>query len=210
MYITRSSRGGWSSVVQRSDYGNVISNYAAALQQASVQQRAVDLETKVFNYKNGLLSYGDLKKYLDTALTKELPGSQKELDLRQTMTSAETYENTKNKNIERSKLEAKFASNGISASERVQIENDLLQFYKEGTPEYTEQLSTIATANELQRVEEKNVKVARIESKLSEGGLSSAEKISLYEDMRDSTDKGSVEYANTQSKINLLKACSMG
>lgn len=205
MYVTRSSRGGWSSVVQRSDYGNVISNYAAALQQASVQQRAVDLETKVFNYKNGLLSYGDLKKYLDTALTKELPGSQKELDLRQTMTSVDTYENTKNKNIERSKLEAKFASNGISASERVQIENDLLKFYKEGTPEYTEQLSTIATANELQRVEEKNIKVARIEAKLSEGGLSTSDKISLYEDMRDFTDKGSAEYANVQSKVNLLK-----
>lgn len=204
-YVTRSSRGGWTSVVQRSDYGNVVSNYAAALQQASVQQRAVDLETKVFNYKNGLFSYGDLKKYLDESLTKELPGSQKELDLRQTITAVDTYENTKNKNIERSKLEAKFASNGISASERVQIENDLLRFYKEGTPEYTEQLSTIATANELQRVEEKNVKVAKIEAKLSEGGLTTSDKVSLYEDMRDLTDKGTAEYANTQAKVNLLK-----
>lgn len=204
-YSTRRPGSGWTRVVSNTDYGNVVSNYAVALQQALQAQAQTELESKIFNYKNGLLSYTDLKKFLDSRLAGELAGSQKELDLRQLIQEVDTFENNKNKDIERAKLESKFSKNGISAAERVMIENDLLKFYKQGTPEYSEQLSVISQAKELERQEKKNERVAELEGKLSEGGLSTGEQIQVLEEARSLSEKGSQEYSEYSAKIGLLK-----
>lgn len=203
--LTRRPGGAWVSVGRATDYANVVANYASILKQAQQVQSDVELEGKVFQYKNGQLTYSDLKSYLNTRLTSELPGSQRELDLRKLLTEAGDFENKKNKDIERSKLEIKFAANGISAAERVQIENDLLQYFKEGTSEYTEQLSTIAAAKDLQRQEDRASKLANLEGKLSEGGLSTSEKIEIYEQAKGLTERGSKEYGDMQAKVGSLK-----
>lgn len=204
-YSTRRPGSGWTRVVSNTDYGNVVSNYAVALQQALQAQAQTELESKIFNYKNGLLSYTDLKKFLDSRLAGELAGSQKELDLRQLIQEVDTFENNKNKDIERAKLESKFSKNGISAAERVMIENDLLKFYKQGTPEYSEQLSVISQAKELERQEKKNERVAELEGKLSEGGLSTSEQIQIMEEARSLSEKGTQEYSEYTSKIGMLR-----
>lgn len=205
MYSTRRPSGTWSRVSSGTDYGNVVSNYAVALQQALQAQAQTDLEAKVFNYENGLLSYADLKKFLNDRMGAELPGSQRELDLRQTLANVDEFENKKNRDIERAKLEAKFSKGGISAAEKVIIENDLLRFFKQGTPEYSQQLATISGAKELERQEKKNEKVAELEGKLSEGGLSTSEQIQIMEEARSLSEKGSQEYSEFTGKIGTLR-----
>lgn len=205
MYSTRRPSGTWTRVSSGSDYGNVVSNYAVALQQALQAQAQTDLEAKVFNYENGLLSYADLKKFLNDRMGAELPGSQRELDLRQTLANVDAFENKKNRDIERAKLEAKFSKGGISAAEKVVIENELLRFFKQGTPEYSQQLSTISGAKELERQEKKNERVAELEGKLSEGGLSTSEEIQIMEEARSLSEKGSQEYSELTGKIGTLR-----
>lgn len=204
-YSTRRPGGGWSRVSSGTDYSSVVSNYAVAFQQALQAQAQTELESKVFNYKNGTLSYTDLKKFLNDKLATELPGSQKELDLRQLVMDLDTFETTKNRDLERSKLEAKYSKNGISAGERLTIETEILKFFKQGTPEYAEQLSTIATTKELQRQEAKNERIAELEGRLSDGGLSTEEQIQIMEQARNLSEKGTQEYSGYTSKIGLLK-----
>lgn len=204
-YSTRRPGGGWSRVSSGTDYSSVVSNYAVAFQQALQAQAQTELESKVFNYKNGTLSYTDLKKFLNDKLMTELPGSQKELDLRQLVMDLDTFETTKNRDLERSKLEAKYSKNGISAGERLTIETEILKFFKQGTPEYAEQLSTIAATKELQRQEAKNERIAELEGKLSDGGLSTEEQIQIMEQARSLSERGTQEYSGYTSKIGLLK-----
>lgn len=204
-YNTRRPGGGWSRVSSDTDYSSVVSNYAVAFQQALQAQAQTELESKVFNYKNGTLSYTDLKKFLNDKLATELPGSQKELDLRQLVMDLDTFETTKNRDLERSKLEAKYSKNGISAGERLTIETEILKFFKQGTPEYAEQLSTIAATKELQRQEAKNERIAELEGKLSDGGLSTEEQIQIMEQARSLSERGTQEYSGYTSKIGLLK-----
>lgn len=200
-YITRRSGGGWSRVSNASDYANVVSNYASVLAQAQQQKLATELESKVFNYKNGLITYDELKTFIQSRLTESLPGSQKELDLRQLMTSVEDYERNKQKDLKRSQLEATFSKNGISAAEKLQIEQSMLEYYKPGTTEYTEQVNVIAQAKELVSQEQKNVKLAELQGKLSEGGLTTDEQISLFKEAQSMTEKGSKEYADYGIKL---------
>lgn len=203
-FVTRRAGGGWSSVSSPTDYRNVVSNYAAVLAQTLLAQKNTELESKVFSYRNGQLSYEDLKKYMNDRIAGELPGSQRELDLRQSLVQIDEYESKKNRDLVRSRMEAQFAKDGISAAERVQIENTLLSYFKEGTPEHTEQLAVIAKANELARQEANNRKVAKLESELSQGGTDTNDQIRIYKEMLKYAEKGSEDYSNIQSKINEL------
>lgn len=205
-FVSRRPGGGWTTVAPRTDYANVISNYASVIRQAQEEQSTTELESKVFAYKNGQLSYQDLKTYLTSRRSKELPGSQRELTLLQLDSQLDEFERDKNRDIQRSKMEVQFADNGLSAAERVQIEEALLGSYKEGTPEHTEQLSTIAAAKELRRVEGNNAKMAQIEAKLSDGGLTPNEQVQLYTEAQKLTEKGTPEYSDLAVKINNVKA----
>lgn len=203
-YQTRGARGNWVQVQGPTDYAGITANYAAQFIQAQLEQTKIELKNKILDYQNGIMSYKDLKDYLNTKLTGSQPGSSMELDIRETILDVEKFETDKQKAIKRAQLESKFAKGGISASERLQIEKDLLQFYKEGTPEYSEQLATISTATELKRQEDKNIALSKLEARLSEGGLDTGEQIQLLKEAQGMTDKGTKEFQDLQSKINLL------
>ena len=202
---TRRPGGTWSQVSSASSYAGVVANYASVLQAAQEEMSNLELENKVFAYKNGTLTYTELKSFLDNRLTSTTSGTQKELDLKELLVGIDTYENQKNRSIKKADLEAKYAKNGISAVERLSIERDLLQYYKEGTPEYSEQLSSIAVAQELAQQEEKNTQIAKLQAELSQGGLTTSDKISLYERAKSLTEKGSSEEAEYKQKVNELK-----
>lgn len=202
---TRRSQGSWSNVRSYSTYSNVISNYAQALQQVQENQGNIELEKKVLEYKNGLANYSDVVSLVNSRLAQALPNSQKELDMRTILLGLEEYETTKNRDIKRAQLETKYAKGGISAQERLLIEKELLSSFKEGTPAYSEQLSTIAAATELSAQEQKNVKMAEIQTQLSEGGLTTDEEISLYEEGKNMAEPGTEEYAVLERKVNEAK-----
>jgi len=204
-YQTRAPGGGWSTVNPLTTYSGVASSYRASIAAAVLAEKNTELESKVFDYKEGLLSFKELNDYLSETLSGEDSGSQRELELRKIMSAVQEFENDKNRSIDRSKAEAKFIKNGISASERRQIEEGLLASYKEGTPEYVEQLNIIAAAKELERVEENNARVARLEASLSEGGLTTSEELEVTKEMRDLTEPGSVERGQLDTKVALFE-----
>lgn len=203
--LTRRPGGGWTNVSPPGNYSAVVADYRGSIQAAQLSAKNTELESKIFEYKQGRLSFGELAMFLNASLAAETPGSQRELDIRQLIAEVQKFEDGKNRDIKRSTLEAKFAKGGISAEERLQIEEELLGTYKEGTPEHTEQLNIIATAQELATVEENNAQLARIQAELSQGGLSTEEAIQLYQEARDLTESGSEERAQIDEKINLLK-----
>lgn len=163
------------------------------------------MKTKIFEYKNGSLTYDLLKQYLDGRIASAEKGSEMELNLRETLSEAENFDLNRRAKIRRAQLETQFAKNGISGAEKVAIEKEILQFFKEGSPEYSEQLSTIAAAQELARTEDNNAKVARLQASLSEGGLSTEDRIAVFKEMQRYTEKGSQEWADVQNEIGKLK-----
>ena len=205
-YATRrAGGGGWTSVRPYTTYGNVIANYGAALQQAQETASNVELQTKILEYKNGTASYQDVVNLLKTKQTGAIPGSQRELDLKEVGLQLEQYETNKNREIKRADLKTKYAKGGISAEEQLQIEKEMLNNYKEGTPEYSEQLSNIATATELRNQEQKTAKMAQIQAAITEGGITIDEEIQLFEEGKNMSDKGSEEYFVFEQKINDAK-----
>ena len=204
-YQTRSTGGGWVNVSGPVDYAGVVSSYAANFIQAQNEQRRVEMEGKILDYQNGNITYDQLKDYLTGVLGKSEPGTQQELDIRKTISEVDKYENNKNREIKRAQLEEKYAKNGLSAAERATIEKEMLKYYKKGTPEYSQQLATIAEAKELQRQEDKNIKLSELESRLSEGGLTPREQIQVFEEALRLTDRGTKEYLELQTKLNELR-----
>lgn len=203
--LTRGSSGGWSTVSNRSYYGNIVSNYAQALAQAQVIQDQTELDNKIFEYQNGNLDVASVKNFINGRIQGAISGSQKELDLKKLLQEVDNFEVRKQREIKRSQLEAKVASGGISAEERLQIEQEMLSNYKQGTPEYAEQLNIIASATEAQRVDKNNRRVAQLQSRLAEGGLSTEEQIEVLQEARDLADPGSPEQADLDVKIGTLQ-----
>lgn len=203
--FTRSGGGGWSSIASPDYYGSVVSNYSAALKQAQESQANVELENAILDYKNGNASYTQVKDLIAARQARAIPGSQKELDLKELALSLNDYETSKQRQIKRANLEIKYAKGGISAAERSLIEQELLSTFKEGTEDYTTQLSIIAQAKELERVESNNAQLARLEARLSEEGISTDEKIQLLEQAKGLAEPGSIEQATLDQKVNELK-----
>ena len=204
-YQTKRSGSQWMSIQAPVDYAGVVANYAASFIQAQIEQVNRELENKILDYKNGTLSYQALVDFIQGRLGLEAPGTAMELNLRKALFGIQDYERQKNMEIKRATLEAKYSKDGISAKERYDIEKELLQYFKEGTPEYSEQLATIAKADDYKRQEENNIKLAKIQAELSKGGLTTGEQIKYLEEAAKLTDKGSKDYQELQGQINLLK-----
>lgn len=202
---TRRSQGSWSSVSTAPSYAGVVSQYATQIKAAQVQQENTELENKVFEYQQGNIKFNDLNAFINGRLSGVTAGTQKELDLKKLLVEVDKFENKKNLEIKRAGLEAKFAKNGISADEQLQIEREMLQYLKEGTSDYTQQLSTIAATQELARVEKNNMEVAKLESELSREGLTTSESIRIFEKMKGFTEQGSAERSQIDTKLNGLK-----
>lgn len=201
---TRRSRSTWVSVSPAPDYGDVVATYASAFLAAQIAQEDTEIATKVFNYQQGLIGYDEVISFINGKIATQVPGSARELSLREQLLEVETYETDKNRRIERAKLEAKYYKDGISAEESRIIEEAMLTYYKEGSPEYYEQLANIEKAKDLEEQEADNKELAELESQLSEGGLTISEQIEIYEKAKDLSEEGSEEWFSYQSKISSL------
>lgn len=196
--VTRRPGGGWTRVSTESDYGSVVSNWAATIAAAQAQADNVELERMVFQYKNGDITYQELVRFLNGRISAATPGTAKELELRQLLSDAQEYEDNNQRSIKRSKLEAGFAKGGISAQERLRIEEEMLASYKTGTPAYEEQLNTVSAARELAREEERTEKIAQIESRLYDGDLGTEDQLGLLDQALALSEPGTQEYNQLQ------------
>lgn len=156
-------------------------------------------------YKNGTATYQDVVNLINSRIGAALPNSQRELDLKQALIDLDQFETKKNLDIKRAELKSKYAKGGISAQEELLIEKQLLPFFKQGTPDYSEQLSNIAIATENAAVENKNQRISQIQAELSSGGTTPEEEIELYSEARDMSEKGSEEHSLFQQKVNEAK-----
>lgn len=202
---TRGAGTGWSSISNPNTYGTVVGNYADYLGQVVQQQEQTELDRKIFDYQEGNISFDELNTFLDTRMEGVATGSAKELSLLEIRSSLNEFERQRKIRIKRANLQAKFAKDGISAAEALEIEQELLNEYKEGTPEYAEQQAIVEEAKQVSIQDEKNRRFLKLQSELSEDGLTSEEQLEVLEEMADLADKDSEEFFELREQANLLE-----
>ena len=206
MISVQSPRGGWSSVTPAPDYQGVTSTYGAQLANLKQSEKDNELREKILAYNDGNLSYESLKSYINGRIKETSAGTSRYIDLKETLSELEEAENKKAKNSKRAELEAQFAGDGITADEKLQIEEQLLLLEKEGTPEYTQQLSVIAQARETAGKERIDNDLAKLTAELSQGGITRAEEAKIYEEMTRLLTPGTLEHSQALAKLEETKA----
>jgi hypothetical protein len=197
---TRSAGGSFTRISPAPLYGSVISRYADTIRLALQQEEQAELETKILAYQTGISPWESLKSYLEKKILAEEDGTMQKVKLQSKLVELAKEEETRKKNLERAKLEAQKADQGITPAERYDIEKKLLAFETPGTKEYVAQQAKVIDAYEAAQTQKVVQKRGELLKKYEAGGITDQEELLIVRELKTIADPDSAVFTQLLSQ----------
>ena len=182
---SRPSSKGLTRFAPAPSYSGVVSRFASEIQAALQQQEEAEIQQKVLDYRNGITTFADLQIFLKDKSLAYATNSLKKVKVNELLADVTKEETANVKRRERAKLESKASVKGVTAEEKLKIEQELLNLEIPGTVEYQAQQKRVIDSTDNAEVE----KVERLKTELldryKEGGITSEEELAIYRELRN-------------------------